>query len=96
MSNSLAVDIIKRRGKRPTERFKPEKLKHSLVAASLSVQTPRGQAEEAADLVIQSVTIWLSNKPKVTSDDIRRIAAKHLKTHHPDAAYMYETHHHTI
>lgn len=95
-NKQLAVDIVKRGGKRPSERFQPEKLKASLVATALSVQTPRGQAETTADLVVSEVTIWLVKHPEVTSDDIRRIAAFHLKTHHPDAAYMYENYHHTI
>lgn len=96
MSKHLAVDIVKRGGKRPSEQFQADKLRSSLVAACLSVKTPRGQAETTADMVVHSVTIWLSNKPEVTSSDLRRIATKHLLTHHPDAAYMYENYHHTI
>lgn len=90
------VDIIKRSGSRPSESFQPGKLKKSLVAACLSVKTPQGQAETIAKTVVDSVESWLRSKPEVTSSDLRRIAAKHLKVHHPDAAYMYETYHHTI
>lgn len=92
----MSVDIIKKGGKRPSEQFQPDKLKASLVAACLSVQTPRGQAETAADQVVHAVNVWLNKKVEVTSEDVRRVAAHHLKIHHPDAAYMYETYHHTI
>jgi hypothetical protein len=56
----------------------------------MSVRTPPGQAETIAHAVCDSVIGWLQDKPEITSHDIRRIASKHLRTHHPDAAYMYE------
>lgn len=96
MTNHLAVDVVKRSGKRPTEKFQADKLRSSLIASCLSVQTPQGQAEKSADLVVHSVTVWLDKKSEVTSADLRRIAARHLKTYHQDAAYIYETYHHTI
>lgn len=85
-----SVDIIKRDGLRDSERFLREKLHASIVAACLSVRTPVGQAEAIAHAVCDSVIGWLENKPEVTSHDLRRITSKHLHTHHPDAAYMYE------
>lgn len=88
----LAVDIVKRNGKRDSERFSDEKLHASILAACLSVRTPVGQAENIARAVSQSVIAWLESKPEVTSQDLRRIASKHLTVHHPDAAYMYEHH----
>lgn len=96
MNEYLDTKIIKRAGKRPSEPFELDKLKKSLIATCLSVKTPRGQAETIADLVTASVIDWLSTRPEVTSSDLRRVAAKHLQNHHPDAAYMYETYHHTI
>lgn len=92
----LAVDIIKRDGQRDSEKFSSEKLRASILAACLSVRTPVGQAEAIAHAVSDSVIAWLENKPEVTSQDVRRIAAKHLHTHHPDAAYIYEQHRITI
>lgn len=88
----LAVDIVKRSGKRDSEQFSTEKLHASILAACLSVRTPVGQAEIIARAVSQSVIAWLESKPEVTSQDLRRIASKHLSIHHPDAAYMYEQH----
>lgn len=88
----LAVDIVKRSGKRDSEQFSTEKLHASILAACLSVRTPVGQAEIIARAVSQSVVAWLESKPEVTSQDLRRIASKHLSIHHPDAAYMYEQH----
>ena len=84
------VDIVKQGGQRRSESFAHEKLHASVVAACLSVRTPEGQAELIADKVCSSVSDWLTDKTEVTSHDIRSITAKHLHTHHPDAAYMYE------
>lgn len=90
------IDIIKQDGHRPTESYSRDKLHASVLAACLSVRTPVGQAEAIAHAVADSVTAWLANKPEVTSHDLRRIAAKHLHTHHPDAAYLYQQHRLTI
>jgi len=82
-------EIVKR-GKRTSEPFQTDKLKSSIVAACLSVQAPIRQAELVAESVCHHVIAWLESRPEVTSDDVRRIAAKHLTIHHPDAAYLYE------
>ncbi|MEP7205147.1 MAG: ATP cone domain-containing protein [Candidatus Saccharibacteria bacterium] len=92
----LAIDIIKQNGHRPSETFSKEKLHASILAACLSVRTPVGQAESIAHAVSNSVVTWLETKPEVTSHDVRRVAAKHLRTHQPDAAYIYEQHRLTI
>jgi len=89
---TLSVDIVKRGGKRPTESFEREKLHSSIVAACLSVRTPEGQAENIAHTVTDAVISWLELRPEVTSQDIRIIAGRHLKSHHPEAAYLYEQH----
>jgi transcriptional regulator NrdR family protein len=90
------TSVIKRDGQRPSENFSKEKLRASILGACLSVRTPVGQAETTAKSVSDSVTSWLTSKPEVTSADLRRIAAQHLKTHNPDAAYIYEQHRITI
>lgn len=91
-----AVDIIKHGGKRLSEEFSEKKLHASILAACLSVRTPEGQAESIANAVCKSVVDWLQTHPEVTSADIRIIAHKHLQTHHPEAAYLYEQHRITI
>jgi transcriptional regulator NrdR family protein len=91
-----AIDIVKQGGKRPSEQFDRNKLHASIVAACLSVRTPVGQSEAIAHAVSDAVIGWLQSKPEVTSNDIRRIAAGHLHTHHPDAAYIYEQYRITI
>ena len=93
---SLAVDIIKRGGERQTEHFLREKLHDSIVAACLSVRAPEGQAEVTAHAVCDAVIAWLEQRPEVTSHDIRTVAARYLKSYHPEAAYLYEQHHITI
>ncbi len=89
---SLAVDIVKQRGARPTERFDPTKLHASILAACLSVRSPEGEAETTAKNVVEGVVIWLETRPEVTSQDLRRVAGHHLKKYHPEAAYLYEQH----
>ncbi len=91
-----AVDIIKRGGSRPTEKFLRDKLHRSIVAACLSVKAPEGQAEAAADAVCDKVIDWLQQRPEVTSHDIRVVTTRHLKSYHPEAAYLYEQHRITI
>lgn len=86
---SLAVDVVKRGGKRPTEKFDRDKLHRSIKAACLSLRTPDGLAEDTASGVCDVVILWLDNKPEVTSDDIRNHAAKHLEKIHPEAGFIY-------
>jgi len=85
----LAVDVVKRSGKRKKEAFNPDKLQRSIHRACLSVRTPEGEAESAAKRVTHLVTLWVATKPAVTSHDIRRVVAFHLDRYHPDAAYYY-------
>lgn len=92
----LMANIIKANGQRQTEFFTRQKLHNSIVATCLSVYTPIGQAETIAHTVCDAVITWLQQHPEVTSHDIRIIAAKHLKNHHPEAAYLYEQHRITI
>lgn len=92
MPTSKAIDVIKRGGQRPTEPFMREKLHHSIHAACLSVRSTDGPALDAADKVCDRVTIWCEARAEVTSDDIRRQAAKALAVFHPEAAYFYQHH----
>lgn len=87
-----AVDIIKQRGRRPTESFQHDKLHRSIFAACVTAGTPDGQAEMLARRVTDHVFEWLQHHPEVTSEDVRRVAARWLRTHHPDAGYLYEQH----
>ena len=92
MSDTPLIDVVKRGGKRPTERFSRDKLHTSVQAACLSVRSPEAMAKSAADSVCLAVIAWCANKPEVTSDDLRRISADHLKVIHPEAAYLYKHH----
>lgn len=91
-----AIDIVKAGGKRPTESFDQQKLHQSVKAACLSVRSLDGEADDTAHKVCEAVIIWLEERPEVTSQDIRRVASKHLSRYHPDAAYIYEHHRYTI
>ncbi len=92
----LSVDVIKRGGQRQPEHFQREKLHASIVAVCLSARAPDGQAEAVAHAVCEAVIAWLQLHPEVTSNDIRMTAAKHLRIHHPEAAYLYEQNRITI
>lgn len=85
-------NIVKRNGRRESERFNRQKLHSSIVAACLSAGAPTGQAESIARAVTEHVATWLVDHPEVTSEDIRRVTAKYLRAHHPDAGYLYEQH----
>lgn len=89
---SELIDVIKRTGKRPSEKFQSEKLYKSVQAACHSVHTPEGEAHTAARSVHAAVVLWTTDKSEITSDDIRRIAAHHLNKLHPEAAYIYKHH----
>lgn len=56
----------------------------------MGVRSHEGEAHETAERVCKKVIDWLAPKDEVTSSDIRRVAAKHLATYHPEAAYMYQ------
>ena len=86
------IDIVKRSGKRPSERFDSKKLHRSVHAACLSVRCPEAVADTTADSICSAVIIWCQTRPEITSHDIRRIASHHLKKIQPDAAYLYQHH----
>lgn len=92
------VHIVKRHnhGRQASERFEREKLHKSIVAACLSAGVPEGHADSIARRISDQVEEWLENRPEVTSDDLRRSATHFLRTHHPDAAYLYEHHRSTL
>jgi transcriptional regulator NrdR family protein len=93
----LAVDIVKRQGRKQSrEKFQRQKLYYSILAVCLSVKTPEGEAESIANYVCREVDEWLADKSEITSQDLRTISSKHLRKHHPEAAYLYEQYHITI
>ncbi len=85
--------IVKR--KTHTEPYDERKLYASIYAACQSVREPAGSAELIADKVVKDVGVWIAKKHEVTSNDIRRQAASHLRTYNPDAGYMF-LHHRVI
>jgi transcriptional regulator NrdR family protein len=89
---TLTIDVVKRGGKRPTERFDRNKLHTSVQAACLSVRSPHGMASAAADSVCTTIVTWCASRPEITSDDLRRVAANRLEAIHPEAAYLYKHH----
>ena len=92
MPDRPLIDVVKRRGARTTERFDTAKLHASVLAACLSVRSPHGMAESAAESVCAVVIDWCRSRPEITSDDLRLVAAGHLDRIHPEAAYLYKHH----
>lgn len=82
--------IVKRAGHNET--YDDHKLYASIFSACQAVREPVGSAELIADKVIKDIQKWIDKKHEVTSNDIRRHAAQHLKVYNPDAAYMYLHH----
>lgn len=75
-----------------SEFYDERKLYASIYAACLSVRTPVGEAELTAARLCSDILPWLNTKAEITSGDIRRRAANHLKVYNPDAAFLYERH----
>ncbi len=88
--------VVKNSRHRHAELFDREKLYKSLVAACISSSAPAGHADSMAKRVTDEVVEWLEGRPEVTTNDLRRIASKYLKTYHPDASYLYEHHRATL
>lgn len=85
--------IVKRAGH--TEPYDEKKLYASVFFACQSVREPSGSAELIAEKVVGDMAEWIEKKHEVTSNDIRRVAGKHLHVYNPDAGYMY-LHHRVI
>ncbi len=90
------IGVVQSHGKSVTEDFDRTKLYDSVRTAMLTSHSREGEADSTAEKVCEAVMIWLDGKTQVTSNDIRRIAAKYLYKYHTDAAYLYEHHRHTI
>ena len=75
-----------------SEQYEGRKLYASVYAACLVLRVSTGSAELISGAVVKDVEHWLGHKHEVTSNDIRRQAAIHLKAYHPEAAYMYLNH----
>lgn len=76
--------------------IRPAKLHESIRLACLTVRS----AEETPSLPPRqpcaAVLSWLGTRREVTSADIRRVAARTLQIHNPDAAYYYTRHKHVL
>lgn len=82
--------IVKRKGHR--EEFDERKLYASVYAACLSAHVKHEEAESIANLVCREIKKWLSDKEKVSSDQIFQKAGEELKHLNKEASFMYLTH----
>lgn len=85
------IDVVKRGGARPTESYQRAKLEHSIRAALRTAKAPDGQTEDTASAVCDIVEQWLSSRPEITSNDLRRKATSALEPLHPEAAFIYKS-----
>jgi hypothetical protein len=76
-----------------SEQYDERKLYASVYAICLSMREAAADAELIAGKVVSDIQPWLSDKPEVTSGDLRNQAAKYLRRYNPDAAYLYMHHH---
>ena len=90
------TNIVKNSRYRRPEPFDREKLQKSIVAACLSAGAPAGHSDSIARRVVGEVATWAEIHPEITSNDVRRVAARYLRAYHPDASYLYEHHHTTF
>lgn len=82
--------IVKRRGH--TESFDSRKLYASIYAACRSVEMKEIEAEQIAEMISKQIEKDISKAKAVSSDHLFKLAASHLKAHHPEASYMYIHH----
>ena len=77
--------------KQPSKQFpyEPSKMFQSIQTACLSIRLGDGASGDVAARVEKDVSAWLSSKFEVTSNDLRRVAARSLERHCPEAAYYY-------
>jgi transcriptional regulator NrdR family protein len=80
------ISIIKKSGK--IEPFNERKIIICVRLTCLKAHTPAGEAETTAGLVSKEVAAWLTDKPEVTSTDIRHKIAERLKIYDPKAAQL--------
>lgn len=92
----MTTHVIKQHSRRMSEVFDESKLRASIEAACLSVRLPEGVASDTAKQVTATVSTWLSKRPEVTSNDIRRVATAALTKVSPEASYLYQHHKHII
>ena len=72
------------------DNFDSERLEHAVQRAVMSNQSPSGQAEDFASLVVAKINHWLSDKTEVTSRELRLQTAAALADYDPETAYLYE------
>lgn len=82
--------IVKRAGH--SEPYDRRKLYASIYATCLALREPVATAEMTASEAEKYVEKWLERKHEVTSNDIRRVAAGHLKSLNPEVAFQYLHH----
>ncbi|RJQ13448.1 hypothetical protein C4553_03645 [Candidatus Parcubacteria bacterium] len=82
--------IVKRQGHK--EPFDEKKVYASVYSACLNAHLNKEQSEKIAEKIMWEINSWISNRDEVNSNEIFRKIIELLKTHNPDASFMYETH----
>ena len=82
--------VIKRKGHK--EKFDERKVYGSVYAACQICEMNEKNCEKVAASVTKEIKSLVKKNKIVNSEEIFKNAAKILKKHDKDAAYMYETH----
>ncbi len=73
-----------------SEEFSSPRLSSSIDHACRAVGLPDGVVYDTARRVSQATEHWLEQKAEVTTEDIRRFAARHLSIVSAEAGYLYQ------
>jgi transcriptional regulator NrdR family protein len=86
----LASIVIKSNGQE--QAFDINKLTNSLQACLISSGLDKKSIEKDAAEIAKSFIKWLGNKNHVSSDEIRKTAAKLIASYSPEASFLYQHH----
>lgn len=79
--------VVKNSGK--VEIFSREKLAKSLRQTFNIAKAPDGLIEVMVKKILTEFENWQSDKPEITSSDIRRKITEICRKFHPEASYIY-------
>jgi transcriptional regulator NrdR family protein len=86
----LSSVVLKTNGKNET--YKEEKVYQSVHKTLIAAKISKEDAKPVAKSIAESITAWISDKPHVTSRDIRHEVSALLKPHSHIAYVLYEKH----
>ncbi|MDO4902499.1 MAG: hypothetical protein Q4A21_03050 [bacterium] len=80
--------VVKKSGQ--IEEFSLKKLEKSLHETFNIVKLPDGELETLTKKILAEFQLWQSDKPEITTADIRRKITQITEKIHPEASYIYD------